>query len=264
MWLSKISNREMVDPIALLHDGNALGTGYVERDWDQDPFCNGYGATEFNIPIIQRSDWAEMIEKIEKTDSLLSTKMDRIKVPILDQGSTSYCWINGVVDGIHATRAKAGLPFVYFSPASAGAKIKNYQNRGGWGSEAIEGINEYGICHTDLWPANGISKKYDTDASRRTREKNSIPEYWELPPKKFAAVMTALIHGFPVPSGLLWWRHLVDFVDPVVLGRDEFGVRFRNSWGDRWGDNGYGILTERKATPDEAVVPRTFTLSEAA
>jgi hypothetical protein len=229
---------------------------YLERDWSAEP-C-GSVVPEATIAVIPRSEWADRIEMLEKTGNLLGELMPALGVPIQYQASTNYCWNFGVVDAVHGVNARAGRPHVDLSPASVACLVKGYRNVGGWGIEAVRGINKHGIASTKHWPAAAIHKKYDNAASRADRKNRTIPEFLELRPRDFAVVMTCLLNGWPVPAGLLWWRHLVNFVDPVVLGRDEFGVRARNSWGPEWNGDGTIILTEAKATPDEATTIQTF------
>jgi hypothetical protein len=137
-----------------------------------------------------------------------------------------------------------------------GAKVKGYRAVGGWNIQAVEGINKYGICTSELWPDIAVSKQYDTEASQGNAKLHSLPEFWELPKKNFDVLMSVLLQGMPVGTGLLWWGHAVINCDPIVKD-GKYGVRIRNSWGSNWGDNGFGILMEGKATPDEAVGIRT-------
>lgn len=233
--------------------------GFKARDWNAKPF--GSYANALSMPIIPRDEWDERIEELERTGSLLTDIERHRKVPVLDQMKTNYCWCFAVVAAMMARAAAQGVDVPDLSAASAAAKIKNYQNVGGWGGEAIEGIGKYGVSTLDLWPNATIDPRYDTHEQQLNAKQHLVAEFEELPPKDFDAVMTCLLMGFPVPAGLLWWGHLVCFMDPVIIKPGEYGVRFKNSWGASWEKSGHAILTESKATPDEANCVRTVTIA---
>lgn len=254
----------------IIHDGNyhqlcrigdRVGRGYQGRDYSVCP----PGAMPFgramDFDLIPRSEWAERIEEMERTKSRLSDHFRRAGLRVLNQQRTNYCWCYGIVQGIQLVRAKQGQPTVHLSAASAAARIKRYRNVGGWGGEAIAGINELGVATLDYWPEASIDRRHDTPEMRANALLHQAPEFYELPAKNFDAVMTCLLRGLPVGLGLLWWGHLVVACDPVIIRPGQFGALFLNSWGEGWGDGGFGVLTERKATPHEAVAPRTVTPS---
>lgn len=229
--------------------------GYRPRDWSL-----GSGVAQpFDIPLIPRDAWAPMIEAREKSGQLLSRICDLAGVEHLDQGNTNYCWCNAVITAMEALRAAAGLPYVKLSPASVAAPIKGFRNQGGWGSEALAYIVENGVVPVSQWPANAIDRKYHTATNRETAKRFRVTEWYDLTARQFGQLMTCLLLGLPVPIGLLWWGHEVCAMDPVIIGKNRFGARIRNSWKD-WGDRGYAILEESKAVPDDAVAPRVVTV----
>ena len=175
----------------------------------------------------------------------------------LNQGNTNYCWINATTQNVHYIRAMQGLKHVPLSPASVGAKIKNFKNQGGWGSQGLEYIIKHGLVPQSLWPPNAISRQYDTPEADAERKKYSVLEWWELRPGSFDELATCLLLGYPVSVGYNWWGHQVLACQLVVQGGD-FLIDIDNSWGN-WGDEGHGLLTERKGTPDDAVVARVGT-----
>ena len=54
---------------------------------------------------------------------------------------------------------------------------------------------------------------------------------------------------------LNWWGHAIYYLDLVEMSPGRFGVLARNSWGAGYGDDGYFILEESRATPDEQYMP---------
>lgn len=229
--------------------------GHYPRDYDRIAFGALPGATPFPLKVIPRNEWSARIKEREEQKALLSQLMLDKGIPSLDQNGTNYCWTNGVVTAMLAIRAYNNLEYVPLSPASVAAPIKGYKNVGGWGGEALEYITENGICPVSLWPANAISRSYDNAESREARKQFLIREWWELRPRNFDEKMTLLLLGIPVPSGYNWWRHETCGIDPVEIESGRYGSRERNSWGDSYGQKGFFVLSESKATPDDAVAP---------
>lgn len=229
-----------------------LSKGYTVRDYNAHPYGKVSYAKPRTAKVYDRAEWPERIKAMKAAGSSLQDIWKYRKLPILNQQQTNYCWINGVIGAYHAMRAASGLPFRYFSPASVGARIKNFRNVGGWGGEAIEGINRFGINTIDIWPANAIDRRYDTAEAREASKLESVLEWDEIRPQSFDELFSSLLDGFACPVGHAWWGHLVCHLVPVQLGRNDFGTIFANSWGDDWEDEGFGVMHEEKATPDEA------------
>jgi hypothetical protein len=98
-----------------------------------------------------RSEWPELMEMQDKNHS---SPLDWHKdcVNIMDQQRTNFCWCFGTCAGIATQYAKTGITPPEFSPASTACMIKNFANEGGWGSQACNGVQKYGIATTDTWP----------------------------------------------------------------------------------------------------------------
>lgn len=240
-----------IDPLVA---GEQMGRGLVARDFEKHPL--GGLAAKFDMPLIPESQWAERIEYLEQTKSRLSDLARGLQIPVKSQGNTNYCWINAPVWCVELNRAAQGQSHVELSPASVGCKIKNFRNQGGWGTEGLEYIIEHGVVPAEMWPANAITRRHDTEAAWIEAEKYKVSEWWDLEPGNFDQLMTCVLNLVPVAVGYNWWGHEVTALDGVILSRGKVGIRIGNSWGPSWGDNGFGILTRSKATPDDAVAPR--------
>lgn len=256
-FISNLGNLQVIDKVnhvlAKVEDG--FSTGLKARNWEEKPL--GTFCQPLDIPLIPRSEWKDRIEEQEKTQSRLVDLLDVMNVPVKNQQQTNYCWINAPVFCLEVIRAVQGQKYIELSPASVGAKIKNFKNVGGWGTEGLQYLVDHGAVPASLWPCNAIDRKYDTKAADAERPKYQVDEWYELRRRSFDQLMTCLLLRIPVAIGLNWWGHEVTALSPVVLsGRDNFGAIIGNSWGVDWGDRGRAVLTEAKATPDDAVAPR--------
>jgi len=265
MFASDLGNMPVIDdethiPPGVVVQGQRMGTGLIARDYDQQPF-GSYGARGIPFDVIPRSEWAERIKAKERNKTRIVDLCDHAGLTCLNQGSTNYCWINAPVHTLEIRRVVQNQKLVRLSPASVGAPIKNFRNNGGWGTEGLKYLVKHGCVPQDNWPANAIQRKYDTSANDALRPRYRVTEWMELERRNFDQLITCLLLGYPVAIGLNWWRHEVTAMDAVILGRNKYGVIIDNSWGPGWGENGRGVLTEKKATPDDAVSPRSVVAS---
>ena len=237
--------------------GGGFFSGYKPRDFAAAPF--GTYSDPFALDLIPRNEWAERAEALDASKATAEHVAMYYKVPILNQRNLPYCWCYGVVGAMATAYAQAGLPVGYLSATSAAAKIKNYIKVGGWAGEAIEGIQRFGVSLVEHWPEAVLDRRYDTPEQRENAALHKAVEFEELPSQSFDSVATALLSGFPVTLGLAWWGHLVYATRLVVLGRNQFGVIIRNSWGPDWETNGTAVLVESRATPHEAFTIRSVT-----
>lgn len=258
---SKIPDNEPIidsNNDSLLEPPDGMTTGYEPRDFEKYPL--GFSSPKAEIPILSRDEWTDRIEEMERTESRITDVIKATGIKIKDQNGTNYCWIFGVTFAVEVMRAMQGLPYVPLSPTSVGCLIKNFRNQGGWGIEGMEYIIKHGIVPEEHWPCNDFSRKLNKQESWNIAKEYKVIEWMDVEGGNMDLIMTILIDlKLPVPVGFNWWGHLVCAVDPVVLGKKEFGYRIANSWNTGWGEKGYGILTERKASKfSEAIAPRVI------
>lgn len=226
--------------------------GYEQRDRTVDP--EGGFAKPMTIPLLSRQEIKERAKDREQSKSRIFDIMAMAGVKPLNQGSTPYCWINGLTDCVQIARVIAGAPHVPLSPASVGAPIKNYRAEGGWAIQGAKYGSEHGWCPQSLWPANAIDRKYDTEASRAERAKYAIaPDGWiDLPQGSWDAVFTCLVLGLPCTLAHMEWSHLVTAIDVMILPSGELAALCRNSGFGR-DATGHSIVKESFGLPDEAL-----------
>lgn len=243
--------------VAAISDPNR-GRGHIARDYSLQPYGSLPYASAVTLPLIPESEWEARIKEEEETQSSIVHLCDAAGLKVKNQQQTNYCWINAPTHCVEVLRVVQGQKYVELSPASVGAKIKNFRNVGGWGTEGLEYIADKGLVPASLWPNNAIDKKYDTAAAEAERSKYQVDEWWELKPRSLNELATCLLSKIPVAIGLNWWGHEVTAVR-LVKTSNGWGVMIDNSWGTSWGDNGRGVLTGSKMLPDDAIAPRVAT-----
>ena len=243
----------VTDPVV---GGEQQNRGMKPRDFQAVPHGSLPFAAAYRLPIIPRGEWSGRIKELEKAQARLSDIVRAANMPSLNQNGTKYCWANAPVNCVRIIRAVNNQPFVELSPASVAARFTNYQNVGGFGTDALKFIVDNGVCSTALWPANAIDQQFDTQASRANAAQHKVTEWLDLKPRSFDQLATFLLLGFPVAVGYNWWEHEVTALDLVETSPGVFGVRIWNSWGDSWSDRGMAVLSESRGTPDDAVAPQ--------
>lgn len=203
---------------------------------------------DLNIPLIPKNEWDDRINELEKNESTIQDMCNYFNLPCLDQGSTNYCWVNAPTHCCEIIRLlETGQNFSY-SPASAGAPIKNFRNVGGWGNEALEYFKKNGLNLTSDWPANQIDRKNYTQENREKALKHKTIEYFVL--NSWEERVSCILSGIPIADGYNWWAHEVCGVGLVKGSHD---LVIRNSWGMSWGDKGFAILSGTRKMADDSV-----------
>jgi hypothetical protein len=232
---------------------NPFRSSWMERPAED----HGFG-TAFGGDLFPRSEWPARLEELQKKKMLLSDIVRAKGRVSRNQSRTNYCWVFGAVAAVEAKRLIHGYPYLSFSPASVGAPLVNYQNRGFWSTPAIQYLAEHGMVPTSMWPDTAIDRKYDTAETREVRKYHKVTEWWELRKRNFDQLATCLLSQIPVAVGFNWWGHAVCALDLVKVGRYDYGIRIANSHNDR----DFIILKDGKEVPDDAVAPRVIITKE--
>ena len=228
--------------------------GYVPRNFEDEPL--GSLLPKYTGKTYSKDDLRELSAMHEKNESSpLYWHRDTVKIK--NQKSTNFCWMFGTVAGVETQYGKQGHRDLGLSPASTACMTLNFQNNGGWGSWACEGINEYGIATYDKWPNvsfdRSLPNRWDVKANM---EQHDLHDFEDLGKYNFMSVASALLDEHdpaPCTGGFTWWGHLVLLLHVGFDKNNEPYLVFANSWGTDWGTNGYGVLTEDKMNPYESI-----------
>jgi len=259
-------------------EGEPVSFGLVPRDLNENPIgCYGNVLPwDMDLPTIPRDQWPTLIRQREATKSRLSDIILQGNkgqpIPSLDQGSYGYCWSHSAVGCCEAIRAVSNEPYVPLSAFAVACKIKNFRNQGGWGAQACDFIATNGVPTELIWPRKATNRSLDNPATWEDAAKRKLTEGFMEAGAPYDRdltldqVVSLLLRHIPVVVEYNWWGHSVYACDPVDLDSslplshiNRWGLRIRNSWTDRWGERGFGILRGRKAIPDGSVAPRVMT-----
>jgi len=209
------------------------------------------------MPVIPRDAWPELIERGNET---FLSQYRRGRLPPHDQGSTSRCWVHGSVRAMEVLRLWEGQPALMLSPDSVAFPIEGTRDRGGYPGDACQQLSEGGACPLAAWPERDLSPRRADDDWEEQALNHVLISWFNV--ETFEQQMTLAIRRVPIAIGLRWWGHLVCQLDPVQIGRNDFGIGIDNSWGPDWGNNGYAILDEESGTADlGAFAPLSETFS---
>ena len=241
---------------------------------EHSPYFGGYDPSLYNEgglaalcnrdwdgPLIPESEWRDRIawQEEHRTSPDHWRRFKNSKV--LDQKRTNYCWCFGVGGAAQNAIAMTGADVPHLSPAYTAAMIKGFRNVGGWGAEAIDGIQKFGMPTTDVYPEGVIDRqRADQDSVRRSAKLFDQLEFIRLPTERGVVPMevmaSVLLADSPMPitCGYNWWGHLVFASQFGYSGG--WGGTIVNSWSERWGNQGCGFLKGSKFTPNEGIAIR--------
>ncbi len=257
----------MDDQIQIFNDDNLdqlveqsknFARGHDRRDFGANPLESKPYTLPFTIPLIPQSAWSDLIKKKTADKSRTSDIVTQKGLVALNQQQTEFCWCNAPTNTVRINRAKMNEPYIDLSPASVACKINGFRNQGGNGGTAIGYISDNGIVPVSLWPANAISRAYDTPQAAQARQRYKITQWLDLQPGNMNQVATMLLNNIPIAVGYDWWSHEVTLLDLVEVSPGVFGVLIWNSWGADWpsaGANGFSILSGRRMLPDDGQAP---------
>lgn len=243
--------------VRLIEDPNEPFSGGYE-----DPgFDVGLGScsSEWNGTIISEKDAEELIRLHDANQSSPDHWRLHGNSAILDQNGFPYCWMFGPVGAMQTALAQTGMPNVPKLCATAtAARVKNWRKVGGWGDQAVEGIQKWGVPGNDVWDQKDIGSpaKWQQEAVIRSAAMNNIVEFIKLPlvrgqvPEEvLRSVLLDPENPMPVTAAYNWWGHLI-FLSKWLGKMTAKGV---NSWGPNWEANGCVALRGSKCLPNEAI-----------
>lgn len=239
-------------------------TGYKARDFDHRPLAGLAGTSEFpRDEILDDKTIREMVEEQDRNESSLWHVLKRGPKLYRNQNPSNYCWFYATMHAMIADRVMRNIPTPLLSPLSGGCPCDGFANRGGWGQDAIEWLEKYGVCEESLWPSTnvtrsgGINRKYYTVEVKQNALKYRVDEWWDFRSRDFRAKATCVLkHRKPVSSGYNWMGHQMCTVRIVILRDGGLGCVDLDSYGEG-GDFNERVLTEYRGSAEDMCSPRS-------
>lgn len=271
--MSDIGNHFVIgdDTPTRTYDATALAKGLVPRNYNEFPVgCYG-SAPPFSVDEMPLVPWDEIPDRIAELERTKSRLSDIYKHPSLDQNGQGYCWFYSGTACIQVLRERNNQPYQRLSAHSGAWVIKNGRDQGGWGAQGLDFQRERGVMPITHWPEKSMDgRQYNTPANWEVAKEYRVTEgFVDLDPPQYDRdlsahqVISCLLNRVPVIGDFNWWGHSVAMLDVVDLYPNKsksdprrYGTNILNSWTDRWGTQGRGILKDSKAFPDGASAPR--------
>jgi hypothetical protein len=186
------------------------------------------------IRLIPRSEWAEAARALAGGRGL------RPFVPVvLNQGNVGSCATEATAGAAMISRSFNGMGFVSLNPWFIYHHTSGGRDNGSSIDENLRFARDKGIASIDVWPRSQGWRTLPSAEAYDDAKKHRIVEFYDV--STVDEMVSALLLGFPVVYGakghaVVKVRHLDD-----ARGED------LNSWGQSWGDNGFGVWASYRA-----------------
>ena len=191
------------------------------------------------FPLVSESDEIKIIPEDEWSDRAGKISMRPLVKTILNQGSVGSCATEATTQAVMIARAFAGLEHIELNPWFIYQETSGGRDRGSSIDENLAFVQEHGIAPMSVWGRDKgwrtepSSEAYDAAKAFRDIEVFDITSIEEM--------VSALLIGCAVVYGSK--GHAVVKVEHIS---DSEGLDV-NSWGDDWGDGGFGVWASYRA-----------------
>lgn len=242
------------DKICVPTDGRC---GTLARDYSRVPYGSIPSVPPAVIEPIPLEQWPDIIADRIRARSTIEDRWKDSPIGVLNQEKISYCHAFSSVMLTMLERELQSLPYVELSASSIGGPVTGWRNAGAYIHDDLARAVRFGTASTAFVPMLTTRKAdckpgWEADAAKR-----KVSEYSDIQSRNFVIHGTMLLDNHPVGVGLNYWGHAVTDVDVVDLYPQKratdwtrYGIKFINSWGKGWGDNGLGVRTGNKALAD--------------
>jgi hypothetical protein len=230
-----------------------VGDGWIEQTGDEmcaatpevEPF-----STVFPQHMVSRSQWRDRINAITADTRLIRGPRD-------SQGQEGACvgfaWKNCLANTIIQRFGRRN--WVDLSGVSLYKRIGQTASSGAFIPDGMREVSTRGILPVSS--SENIARFQHTHP--RTGFNRGLPSGWEATAKQFRASLVATCRGMDeIVSALISLylgvvgrsRHAINYEGLVVRGSPTTGdilIRYHNSWGPTWSDQGFGYDTLRTA-----------------
>jgi len=176
------------------------------------------------IQVIDRRDWADLAGKVSLQPHVKQ---------VLDQGQVGSCAAESSVQALMIARAVAGQPDIQLNPYFVYHHTSGGRDRGSSIDSNLRFLRDKGCAPLSIWPRSKGWQQGPDEQVYRQAKKFKILEFYDI--ETVDEMVSALLLGFPVVYGAR--GHAVCKVAHIdnLKGLDV------NSWGTKWGEDGFGV-----------------------
>jgi len=153
----------------------------------------------------------------------------------LDQDGIGSCAAESAAGIKGALDARQGFPKVVYNPWSMYWYTSGGRDNGSVIGHNVEYLRDNGICPEEVWPRSKGWRAEPGGEAKRIAKFFRIEEFFYVENTK--ELVSALLQGYEVHGG--YSGHAVAFTQYAGRGN----INFKNSWGEGWGDGGFGTLS---------------------
>lgn len=206
-----------------------------------------YGSTP-DTPVLPRAKWKDI-------------DLGYYLPPVYDQDGRGQCNASATCTATEAARSQAGLTPVHLSAGDLYSQINGGSDDGSMLEDGLKAMTESGVASVKSVPYVWDGRRHETAAVRDERKQFVVLEAFLCP--TFDHYASAIQSGFHGIHGVLWFDNFTPDGEGWLPGRGRgnygghalcgyglaqrngvWGVRTRNSWGERWGNSGNCVMPE--------------------
>lgn len=208
----------------------------LKRREDRPGEYSTFWRDEFRRQIIQPEDWAALIRE-GAGDHVPFVNW------IYDQNGVGSCAAEGLCSCADSDRERSGFPKVKFNPWCLYYFSGGGRDQGSTLTENLRIARSRGLVPDDLWPRSQHrwhDVPPDSSDIWRTAQKYRVQEFYEI--SSSIELVSALFSGHAVYAaypGHAW---------QAIQALNTRQIKWRNSWGTQWGENGYGVIDLSRIT----------------
>jgi len=180
--------------------------------------------------VIPISEWDDYLDK--------GIDLQMSSAYMYSQASVGSCAAEGVNAGVEVMQGVSGMPQTLFNPYGMYHYTSGGRDNGSTLSDNLSFARDRGCFPEVYWPRTEGWRKEPNEDAQDAALQHRIDEYWEI--ENWEEMGSALLQRFAVYAAYAGHAWLA----VAVVNKQQ--LKYRNSWGEDWGDHGYGIINQSR------------------